>query len=337
MIRIHIVLAASLIATQATAAFAQAAPRAADSRPTVRFVAVNNHVKLEVLDWGGSNAGRPIVFLAGLGNTPHDFDKFALNFTGSHHVYGITRRGFGNSSKPTPADDNYSADRLGDDVLAVCDALKLDHPVLVGHSIAGEELSSIGSRHPEKVSGLVYLDAAGPSAFYNAATGNYGVELAELRRRLDQLTVQSNPDLDKARIRELLQSNLLQRFEGQLQSVLKVMEAMPPTPPNTAAPLVNPSAPYVRAVLSGQQMYTVIKGPILAIVAIPHDYDRNPPPDARTSAALNLQYAERQVDAFQATLPNARVVRLPYASHFVFRSNEADVVREMNAFLASLP
>ena len=32
-------------------------------------------------------------------------------------------------------------------------------PVLVGHSLAGEGLSSNGSRFPNKVSGLIYLDA----------------------------------------------------------------------------------------------------------------------------------------------------------------------------------
>ncbi len=37
---------------------------------------------------------------------------------------------------------------LGDDVLAVIKALNLHRPVLAGHSVAGEELSSIGSRHP---------------------------------------------------------------------------------------------------------------------------------------------------------------------------------------------
>ena len=113
-----------------------------DSSPhTVQFVTVDKDVKLEVLDWGGT--GRPLVFLAGLGNTAHVFDKLAPKFTVSHHVYGITRRGFGNSSKPAPTVPNYSADRLGDDVLAVIEVLKLNHPVVVGHSIAGEELSSI--------------------------------------------------------------------------------------------------------------------------------------------------------------------------------------------------
>jgi len=96
-----------------------------------------------VLDWGGS--GRPLVFLAGLGNTAHIFDDFAPKLAGRYHVYGITRRGFGASSMPVPIAFNYTADRLGDDVLAVCAALKLGRPVLAGHSIAGEELSSVGS------------------------------------------------------------------------------------------------------------------------------------------------------------------------------------------------
>ena len=71
-------------------------------------------------------------------------------------MFGVTRRGFGASSVPA---SGYGADRLGDDVLAVMDALKLTRPILVGHSLGGAELSSIGSRHPERVSGLIYLDA----------------------------------------------------------------------------------------------------------------------------------------------------------------------------------
>src|ERR1017187_7948519 len=142
----------------------QAAPSAQDtSQHTVQFVTVDKEVKLEVLDWGGT--GRPLVFLAGMGNTAHNFDAFAPKFTAHYHVYGITRRGYGASSQPAPSDGNYSAGRLGDDVLAVIDALKLDRPVLIGHSFAGEELSSVGSRHPEKVAGLIYLEAAYGFAF----------------------------------------------------------------------------------------------------------------------------------------------------------------------------
>jgi hypothetical protein len=82
-----------------------------------RFVTVDKDVRLEVLDWGGF--GRPIILLAGGGNTAHVFDNFALRLREHYHVYGITRRGFG-ASGYLPTDN--PADRLGDDVVAVIDA-----------------------------------------------------------------------------------------------------------------------------------------------------------------------------------------------------------------------
>jgi len=81
-----------------------------ESPHSVQFINVDHLVKLEVLDWGGS--GRPLVLLSGLGNTAHIFDQFAPKLTATYHVYGITRRGFGESSHPR---SGYMADRLGDD------------------------------------------------------------------------------------------------------------------------------------------------------------------------------------------------------------------------------
>ena len=45
--------------------------------------------------------------------------------------------------------------------------------------------------------------------------------------------------------------------------------------------------------------------------------------------------AERQARAFQEGVPKARVVRLR-GMHYLFISNERDVLREMRAFLAGL-
>lgn len=69
-----------------------------------QFVAVEEGVRLEVLDWGGT--GRAIVLLAGSGNSAHVFDEFAPKLTTSGHVYGITRRGFGASSQPETGYDD---------------------------------------------------------------------------------------------------------------------------------------------------------------------------------------------------------------------------------------
>jgi non-heme chloroperoxidase len=54
----------------------------------------------------------------------------------------------------------------------VLDALGLERPVLAGHSIAGEELSSVASRHPERVADLIYMEAGFGFAFYDRARGD---------------------------------------------------------------------------------------------------------------------------------------------------------------------
>jgi len=165
---------------------AQAQVKSSDGSPhTVQSVPADNGISLEVLDWGGT--GRAVVLLAALGDTAHSFDRFAPKLIEQGHIYGITRRGFGASSAPKPPHfaikatsyslvaersdpkepNPYEPDRLGDDVLAVIDALKLDRPVLIGQSIAGEELSSIGSRFPKKIAGLVYLDALSDYSYFD--------------------------------------------------------------------------------------------------------------------------------------------------------------------------
>jgi hypothetical protein len=100
---------------------------------TARLVSVDRNVQLEVLDWGGS--GRPIVLLAGGGNTAHVFDNFAPKLTAQNHVYGVSRRGYGASSYS--ATENAS-DRLGEDVLAV------NYPAIYGD---GSVISGSVKRH----------------------------------------------------------------------------------------------------------------------------------------------------------------------------------------------
>lgn len=302
----------------------------------VRLIPVDSGVKLEVLDWGGS--GRPIVFLTGLGNNAHVFDFFAPKFTPKYHVYGITRRGYGESSHPVPAGNNYSADRLGDDILAVMDSLKLVRPVLVGHSIAGEEMSSIGSRHPDRVAGLVYLDAAYPYAFYNEARGDMNLDLTVLRAELQKL--QGGVIDPRPIIQDLLDTSL-PRFERELKETKEQFDDLPPALLNAYVASPPPDSVPRQAIISEGERYTHIPVPILAIYAEPH----STPPDfaikdsaARAaSEAADSARVEIQAQAFAAANPTVHLVRLPHADHFVFLSNEADVLRDVNAFLESLP
>jgi pimeloyl-ACP methyl ester carboxylesterase len=298
---------------------------------SVQFIPVAQNVKLEVLDWGGS--GRPLVLLAGLGNSAHIFDKFAPKLTAKYHVYGITRRGFGASTAPVPSGDaTYSADRLGDDVLAVLDALKLNRPVLAGHSLAGEELSSLGSRHPESVAGLIYLEAGYFYAYYDRSRGDFGIDLTDLRKKLERLQLGTNPANRRQLIEELLAATL-PGFERGLRETLKNL-AGDPVPQQPAAQV----SPITQAIMAGMQKYTDIRVPVLAIFAVPHATGQVFKDDAERTAAdaRDEATAGAQAKAFESGVPSARVVRLPHANHFVFISNEDDVLHEMNAFLSNL-
>lgn len=164
-----------------------------------RLVSVADSVKLEVLDWGGD--GQSLVLLAGFGNTAHVFAEFAPNFTDHYHVYAITRRGFGQSSKPKMG---YDMKTLAHDILVVLDSLHIQKALLMGHSIAGDELSKFAASYPDRVAKLVYLDAAynrtnlmqlyakipGPPA----PTARDSASLANLRQCVKEIVGVSIPD-----------------------------------------------------------------------------------------------------------------------------------------------
>jgi non-heme chloroperoxidase len=298
-----------------------------------RFVSVDKDVRLEVLDWGGSV--RPIVLLAGGGNTAHIFDDFAPKLTAHYHVYGITRRGFGASGYS--ATEN-GADRLGDDVLAVIDSLTLNRPILVGHSIAGEELSSVASRHPDRVAGLVYLDAAYSYAFDNGK-GATMKEIQEIHG--PQPPPPSGADLASF---SALQK-YYQRVDGFRFPEAELRQQRESTPDGGVGKQRDfPGGAMLMTLMMGMKKYTNIPVPALVIFANPHSLgtwvDDNTDPSVRTAAkaysAALAALTERQKKAVENGVPMAQVITLRGANHYVFLSNEADVLPDMRAFLAGL-
>ena len=290
-----------------------------------QFVAVGQDVRLEVLDWGGT--GRPLVLLPGGGDTAHVFDDFAPKLTSDFHVYGITRRGFGESGfAPLTA----GSDTFGDDVLAVLDALKLESPVLAGHSIGGQELSSIGTRYPNRVAGLVYLDAGYPYAFDNGKVPTF-----------EEITKVGFPQSPPPTDADLASFDALRQYsirtlgftypEGELHQKRSI------TPEGHVGPMR--PFPGGRSLLAGAKKYVEIRTPALFLVSSQSpgrwaETSTDPVIKAQMAAMSALQ--DRQAKSIEDGLPGARVVKLPGANHYVYLSNEADVLREMRAFVRGL-
>src|SRR5258708_30766320 len=96
-----------------------------------------------------------MVLFTGLGDNGRVYDQFAFQFTDYFHVIGITRRGFLPSSQP---EDGYDVRTRASDDIAVLDALGINKAVLVGHSVAGSELSAAGGLYKGRGDKLGYLD-----------------------------------------------------------------------------------------------------------------------------------------------------------------------------------
>jgi pimeloyl-ACP methyl ester carboxylesterase len=296
--------------------------------PRISFITVDTGVKLEVVDWGGS--GRPVVLLAGNGQTAHSFDEFGPALTRFYHVYGITRRGFGASSRPAVG---YRTDRRADDVLAVIDSLRLERPVLAGHSLAGDELSSISFRRADRVGGFVYLDCYG--AYFDSTQSDMLVNAAELNRHLDE--VREAGTKGKAAVMDSLFSVILQTDIPVLQRGLtKMQEAARKMPAVVDHPLMPPpTTGMARAIEEGRQHYSVIRGPVLAFFAV-----ADPPAGVGRDSAVTQRWLRETSETpgrFARGVPGARIVVLPNANHFVFRSNEREVIAEMRSFIDALP
>ena len=298
----------------------------------VRLVAVESDVQLEVLDWGG--AGSPIILLAGGGNTAHVFDEFAPKLTTYCHVYGITRRGFGASGFSVPANP---VERLRDDVLAVFDALHIDRAVLMGHSIAGAELSAVASSAPDRVAGLVYLEAAYPYAFNNGA----GPTMEEFQQG-------SGPRPPSPAASNLASFSSLLKWDAEVYGARKPEAELRQTWDSSSdgrpsKPRAFPGAQVFMPILTSGKRYAVIPVRALVIFAIPHVQEswinKSPDPAVRQASQAYLAAVdaatERQAKALERGVPTARVVRLRGA-HYIFLSNERDVLRETRAFLASV-
>lgn len=170
---------------------------------------------------------------------------------------------------------------------------------------------------------LVYLDAGDDYAYYDESHGSLTIDIDEIIGQLSQLRFGSGVSRsERRRTMAALADTTLSTFLKRLHDVLQE-----PAPATGPAPRPMGRIPY--AVISGERKYKGIHGPVLAIFASPPAA----PPGAEDDPAMRAVIAEvdvataLQVDAFARGVPQARAVRLPRASHFVFRSNEADALR----------
>jgi pimeloyl-ACP methyl ester carboxylesterase len=289
------------------------------------FITVNS-VRLHYLDWGGK--GETMLFLHGLGDTPHIFDDLALKFTNQFRVLGLTRRGHGQSEMP---ETGYDTATLVEDIRQFLDALKIERVVLVGHSIAGDELSRFAVVHPDRVTKLVYLDAAYDRTRMPELNKQYPPELSATKTDIESL---DNMRRWLKRMNnswsEAWEASLREQFSSDGKTFLNAAEK------GRAIHLI------MEGTFESHADYAKIQAPALSFFVVGYnkiiDFVKALPDPARKNAEEYLsratQFTHQEIEHFRNEIPNGKIIVFTNTDHHCFISREDEVVREMRQFLA---
>jgi pimeloyl-ACP methyl ester carboxylesterase len=278
------------------------------------------------------------MLLPGLGATAHSFDELAPLLAKKHRVVAMTRRGTGYSSRP---DFGYDTPRLAQDVLQVMDAMRLEKAVLVGHSIAGDELTWLGGHHPERFDGLVYLDAAYDRSGDRKAPA--ALRLRELNRFLPP-----EPPIPPQAMQnfEAMTKLLLERAherlpEGELIAFRRVND-----PALAGIPNIDGRAQQAIAAAIEAPNYAAVKIPALAIYALENPDKPLPPWYDANDQELVANLAERSrilddvkrksIELFRSGVEKGQVLEMHNATHYIIQSNQQEVREAIEKFADGL-
>jgi pimeloyl-ACP methyl ester carboxylesterase len=291
-----------------------------DPAPHRAGYALTGGVRLHYLDFGGR--GEPLILLTGLGSSAHIFDELAPRFTDRFRVIALTRRGHAESEHPNTG---YTLDTLVADLKAVLDTLGLRRVNLAGHSIAGGELSRFATLYPDRVSKLIYIDAV--------------LHADGLGRLIAEDTIKVSATEADFATYESARAWFQRCFYGFWSPALEADFRLNTTSPATTEKIFQDAVSNP----AWNADYSRIRAPTLVL----HTFavlEQRRPCVARSSDPGRVQrareYLDRRFRPYQMAgvelvrrqMPGVRVVEMK-GHHFLFVSNQEEVIREMRDHL----
>lgn len=136
-----------------------------------------NGITIHYLRTGGARP--PVVLLHGLSDDGACWSRLAAALAPDFDVIMPDARGHGRSDAPAPP---YTTDDLAADLLALSDALGLNRPALVGHSMGALTAALVAARAPAKIRGIALEDPSFRSAeeWAERAAGDFDAQQREV-------------------------------------------------------------------------------------------------------------------------------------------------------------
>lgn len=156
MIARRLLVAVALVASACRARAIPEAQRYPAGTPLRAQYRAIDGTRLRMIDTGN---GTPVVFIHGISASMYSWRHALPPVVGAgYRVVAFDNRGFGFSDQPAHGYHNADYARL---VVALLDSLGIASAVLVGHSMGGAIAAEVALAHPDRVRGLVLIDAAG--------------------------------------------------------------------------------------------------------------------------------------------------------------------------------
>ncbi len=258
-------------------------------------------LSLHLRQW--SLDGPCLLFLHGFDNDSHVWDGFAPALAPHYRTLAIDQRGHGESD--WDPEGRYDHETMARDVERVLDGLGIKRVALVGHSLGGRVAMRFAGRNPERMAGLVIVDA-GPDLDPRGVTRiQLETQTAEPAYRsleaFEDVLAQRYPEADPATLAQLARHWLRRRPDGRFE------------------PKTDPGFGRGRGKISAEQARDWQRGEASALWdALEH----TPCPAlllrGAASDVLDPDTAERMAEE---ALPNGRLEVIPRAGHSVMLDN----------------
>jgi pimeloyl-ACP methyl ester carboxylesterase len=176
-----------------------------------RYVTLATGVRLNYVERGDPR-GTPVILLHGYTDSRRSYDRVLSLLPPSYHVFALTHRGHGDSSKP---DAGYTPSHFAADLAAFLDVMRIESAVIVGHSMGSTVAQRFAIDYPSRTHALVLEAAFFPSP-HNEAIREFFQHVSTFTDPVDAKTVR---EFQQSTLTRPVPSEFFERIVNESQKV----------------------------------------------------------------------------------------------------------------------
>jgi len=243
--------------------------------------------------------GQPLVILHGLFGSLDNWISAAKHLSESYQVILVDQRNHGQSFHS----DDFSYDVMAQDLQNLLETIKINNPILLGHSMGGKTILKYASKYREGFKKMVVVDIA-PKAYpvhHQSILNAYNaVDLSKVERRSDAEN-QLKPFVKNMGIRQFLLKNLYRDKSGNFSWKINL-------------PIIEKN---IEKVGEGLPSDKISDKPVLFIRGEKSDY-----------------ILDDDVKTFKTLFPNANLVTIKDAGHWIHAEQPKAFLNTVQQFLS---